>query len=88
MVSPTARKQLEKVHKKEKKKIVTAIRQLESDPFKNRPKADIKKLSGVKKQDDLYRLRSGNYRIIYEVSDDKVWISEIVKRGGAYKFLL
>ena len=87
MVSPVAQKQLEKIQKEQKQKIVDAIRQLGSDPVKSRAKVDIKKLIGIKEQSDLYRLRVGSYRIIYEISEATIWISEIVKRSGAYKFL-
>ncbi len=88
MVSPLARKQLGKIRKDQKQKIVDTIRQLESDPIKSRVKVDIKKLIGIKEQSDLYRLRVGSYRIIYEISETTIWISEIVKRSSAYKFLL
>jgi len=88
MVSPVAKKQLKDLRKDQKQKIIKAIRQLETDPIKKRPKVDIKKLIGIKGQADLYRLRVGSYRVIYEISEDTVWISEIVKRSKAYKFLI
>jgi mRNA-degrading endonuclease RelE of RelBE toxin-antitoxin system len=88
MISPVARKQLNKIRKDQKEKIVNSIRQLESDPFKSRAKVDIKKLIGIRDNLDLYRLRVGNYRITYEISEDSIWISEILKRSAAYKFLL
>ena len=88
MVSPIARKQLDAMKTAQRKNIVESIWALESDPFKSRAKADIKKLSGVKGGADLYRLRVGNHRVIYEVSENKIWITEIVPRGKAYKFLL
>ena len=88
MVSPEAKKQLEELSKDQRQRIIKTIKQLEHDPIKKRPKVDIKKLIGIKGKPDLFRLRVGNYRIIYEVSEETVWISEIVKRGKAYKFLL
>lgn len=88
MVSPIARKQLDKLNKAQKQKIIYVLQELAIDPFTNRTKVDIKKLIGIKDHLDLYRLRVGQYRIIYEVSEDTIWISEIVKRSGAYKFLL
>jgi addiction module RelE/StbE family toxin len=88
MVSPVAKKQLKDLRKDLKQKIIKAIKQLETDPIKKRPKVDIKKLIGIKRQADLYRLRVGSYRVIYEISEDTVWISEIVKRSKAYKFLI
>ena len=87
MVSPVATKQLDAIRKDQKQKIIKAIKHLKIDPTKKRVKVDIKKLIGIKGQTDLYRLRVGNYRVIYEISKDTVWISEIVKRSKAYKFL-
>ena len=88
MVSPVARKQLDKLNKPQKQRIIEALQELASDPFTGRSKVDIKKLIGIKNNVDLYRLRVGQYRIIYEISQDAIWISEIIKRSAAYKFLL
>ena len=88
MVSPVARKQLDKIHKDQIQKIIDTIKQLQADPLTSRPKVDIKKLIGIKDNIELYRLRVGNYRIIYEISENTIWVSEIVKRSSAYKFLL
>ncbi len=48
------------------------------------PFGDIKKLQGYS---NLYRLRIGDYRIIYEVMDDKIIIDAVLPRGEAYKGL-
>lgn len=48
------------------------------------PLGDIKKLKGYT---SLYRLRVGDYRIIYEVNGDKIIIQGILPRGEAYKRL-
>ncbi len=88
MLSQIARKQLEGLRKDTRTRIIGAIRQLEENPVRSRPKADIRKLVGIGGELPLYRLRVGNYRVIYEVSEGKVWISEIVKRSRAYNFLL
>jgi mRNA interferase RelE/StbE len=88
MISPIARKQLDKLNKSQKQKIIDSLQELAIDPFTNRSKVDIKKLIGIKDNMDLFRLRVGQYRIIYEIFENSIWISEIVKRSGAYKFLL
>jgi mRNA interferase RelE/StbE len=54
------------------KKILTAIESLSEDP---RP-SGIEKLSGQ----DKYRIRQGNYRIIYEINDKEVLVV-VVKVG-------
>jgi mRNA interferase RelE/StbE len=33
----------------------------------------------------LRRLRVGNYRVIYSVMDDEVWVLRIGHRGGVYR---
>ncbi len=48
------------------------------------PKGDIKKLKGI---DDVYRLRVGNFRILFEKNDDKlvIIIIDVGNRGQIYK---
>jgi mRNA interferase RelE/StbE len=63
-------------------RIRRAIRSLANEP---RP-AGIKKLIG---HDNLYRLRAGDWRIIFAIEDDRliVLVLEISTRGGAYRDL-
>jgi len=88
MISPEASKQLGDLQADIRANIVCSVKELVDNPIKSRAKADIKKLVKVKGKNSLFRLRVGEYRVIYEVSDGTVWISEIVKRSAAYKFLL
>jgi mRNA interferase RelE/StbE len=85
MLHPGAVKFLEKLEEKEKNRIKDAVRQLEQGPFQGRPGADIKKLKGIKGRHDLFRLRVGEYRVIYAVENETVWITEIFSRGRGYK---
>lgn len=64
------------------KRIRKAIGGLQTDP---RPGGH-KKLTGY---ENLYRLRVGDWRIIYAIEDDKliVLVLEISPRGGAYRDL-
>lgn len=72
-IKPSALKELEAVDsKKDRQRIVRAIRSLAEDP---RP-AGCRKLSGR----DKYRVRSGQYRIIYAVQD-VILVVTIVKVG-------
>jgi len=72
-IKPSALKELESIDsKKDRRRIVRAIRSLAEDP---RP-AGCRKLSGK----DKYRIRCGQYRIIYAVQD-AVLVVTIVKVG-------
>ena len=46
------------------------------------PNGDIKKLKGYTA---AFRLRIGDYRILFEMSADEIYISDILLRGEAYK---
>jgi mRNA interferase RelE/StbE len=54
---------------------------LAADPYAPNPNA--KKLAGL----DGYRLRVGDWRVLYEIEDDRIVIVvlAIKPRGGAYK---
>ncbi len=62
LIKPSAAKELETLPKKDRQRIVTRIRSLSVEP---RP-SGCEKLSGH----DLYRVRQGNYRVLYAVHDD------------------
>lgn len=71
-VKKSAVKELEAIPKKELQKIIKKIRSLASDP---RPEGS-QKLS----HREQYRLRQGDYRIIYSVQDDDSTV-HIIKVG-------
>ena len=72
-VSSTAEKSLNSIPKKDLLKIIEAIKKLAIDPFP----FGSRKLSG---EDKIYRIRQGNYRIIYEV-EGKLLLILILKIG-------
>lgn len=67
LVNPRVEKALSKIDTQMSLRIREAIRSLASDP---RPHG-VKKLKGEEK---AYRMRVGDYRIIYEIYDSKVLI--------------
>lgn len=71
-VKPSAAKELEALPPKDRKRVATKIRGLASEP---RP-AGTEKLSGQEK----YRLRQGNYRVLYSVDDAQLAVV-VVKIG-------
>ena len=68
-------------------RIKNALTELEEDPITSRPKADIKKLSGTKGRKHAYRLRVGDYRVVYDVDKKKVYITLIFPREKDYQEL-
>lgn len=79
VVEKRAEKFIMKLPRQEKEKVLRAIYQL---PEGN----DIKELKG-KKNMGLYRLRLGNYRIIYRLDNGKliVCVIDAGNRGDIYK---
>ena len=62
------------------------LEELEVDPFRPRPKADIKncgKHHGV----IFYRLRVGDLRAVYVVERDEVKVTDIFRRGRGYRWI-
>lgn len=71
-IKSSAAKELKKIPKKDRLRIVAKIKDLSVDP---RP-LGCQKLSG----EDKYRLRQGNYRILYQIKDHVLTVY-IVKIG-------
>jgi mRNA interferase RelE/StbE len=78
-VSPAARKQLRRIDAATQQRIVTAFRALGTDP---RP-AGYRALKGQ----DLYRIRVGDYRVLYAIHDDvlEVLVVKIGHRRDVYR---
>jgi mRNA interferase RelE/StbE len=72
LIKPSAIKELEALPTKDRRKIITRIEGLASEP---RPHG-CEKLSGL----DQYRVRQGDYRVVYSVDDD-VKVALVVKVG-------
>ena len=72
LIKPSAAKDLEALPKQDRRRIVAKITSLSTDP---RPPG-CEKLSGH----DQYRIRQGNYRILYEIQDSAL-VVVVVKVG-------
>jgi len=77
-LSNKAEKQFERYKGPVKAKLLDVLLGLEEEP----PRGDIKRL--VNGSAD-YRLRSGGFRILYDILDGKIIVERIVTRGHAYK---
>jgi mRNA interferase RelE/StbE len=79
-LSKSVEKQLEDIPKSDLKKIFQRIDKLSSNPFPS----GYEKLKGI---EDLYRVRQGDYRVIYSVFEKKllVLILKIGHRREVYR---
>lgn len=80
--SSASRKELKKLPREVLKRVVQKIEELSENPYS--PYLDIKKLAGSM---DEYRLRVGDYRIIYSIENNKLYIFviTIAHRKDVYK---
>jgi len=69
-------KDLRKIESKMQTRILEAIEKL-----KDNLSGDVKKLTNFSPE---YRLRVGNYRVLFEIEDNKIIIHEIKHRGKVY----
>ena len=80
---PDVRSYLDELEDSDQDRCEESLKKLSDEPFRSRPKCDIKKLKGRDKT--MYRLRVGNHRFEYFVEEDKVWIAEAFKRERRYR---
>lgn len=73
-ITKTAIKNVKKLDSPTRDRILSSINKL---PF-----GDVKKLQGY---DNYYRLRVGDFRVIYSLDDETITISAVLPRGEAYK---
>ena len=71
---PSVRKFVLRLQPKEQKRVLNAAYKL--------PDGDVKPLSGRRGE---YRLRIGDWRIIFEYRGDTIFVMEIDNRGEAYR---
>lgn len=85
LLSKIAINQLDSLPKDMRYRVKKALYAL-SDAEKSRI-LDTKKLKGVNGRENLFRLRIGNYRVIYFEDVKSFKIIQIIPRGKGYKWL-
>ena len=81
VINKSAAKELQDIPgRKDRQRLVERIRRLVENP---RPMG-AEKLSGTR---DKYRIRQGNFRVLYEIEDDVliVYVVKIAERKDAYR---
>ena len=77
VISPKAAKYLKRLNEPQKGRIIRALEQLAKEP----PQGDIKSMVGR----DGYRLRVGDYRVLFDIIDNEIAVHEIGSRGQIYR---
>lgn len=80
LLAPPVERQLKSLTESVQKRIVKRLKSLRENP---RPQG-VKKLTG---EEDIYRIREGDYRIIYTIEDKEliVLVVKIGNRKGVYR---
>jgi mRNA interferase RelE/StbE len=78
LLRPVAMKYLERLGKQDKGRIKAAFEDLSKEP----PEGDIRPITGRK---GYFRLRIGDFRALYRVEDDTIFVTNIDPRGQIYK---
>ncbi len=86
LISESARDELYSLEEGTESRIKRSFGALKENPFRRRSGADIKKLEGSANP-ALYRLRVGEYRIVYSIMEQEVRITKIIHRGRGYDWL-
>ncbi len=77
VLSPKAAKTLKRLNEPQKGRIINALKQLAQDP----PEGDIKSLVGRYG----FRLRVGDYQLLFDIIDNQIAVHDIGLRGQIYK---
>jgi mRNA interferase RelE/StbE len=79
LIKKSAAKELEAIPRKDRERIISRIQALGSDP---RPLGS-EKFAG----DEKYRIRQGDYRVLYQIEDDAVLVVvvKVAHRREAYR---
>jgi len=77
-IRKSAIRDLKKIDRKDKEKIHSGISELKKFPAVS----DVKKLTNF---EPSYRLRVGDYRILFDVSENMIEIGRILHRKDSYK---
>jgi mRNA interferase RelE/StbE len=86
MLSPDARKYLDRLDDRRARNIRKHLKELEKDPFKPRAACDIDIVAGSSRP-PMYRLRMGEFRAVYFVEEQAVFVTDLFpkKRDSAYR---
>ncbi len=86
LISENAKAFFYSLEEKVQKRIKIAFSKLKENPYQKRSGVDIKKLEGSFNP-KLFRLRIGDYRLVYSIVEKEIRITNIIHRNKGYKWL-
>ncbi|MCK5291080.1 MAG: type II toxin-antitoxin system RelE/ParE family toxin [Thermoplasmata archaeon] len=85
LVSQTARKQLRILEEGTRERVKKGLIEIRDDPTHSRPKAEVNRLKGPRR--DYFRLRVGDYRVVYTIEESEILVVRIFHRSSGYSWL-
>jgi len=82
LVSKTFQRKFQQLQKNFQNQIRKSLKELQNDPYTSRSNCDIKSLTDTRPK--KYRLRVGNYRVIYIIENKEVKVIDLIKREVGY----
>lgn len=82
LVSRTFQRDFQQLPTDLQKQIRNSLKEIQNDPYTSRSRCDIKQLKDTKPK--KYRLRVGEYRIIYLIEKNEVKVVTLLKREVGY----
>jgi len=85
LVSKTFQRKFQQLQKNFQNQIRKSLKELQNDPYSSRSNCDIKSLTDTHPK--KYRLRVGNYRVIYIIEKKDIKVIDLIKREVGYNRL-
>ena len=85
LISTTFQRKFYKIQKDFQNKVRKSLAELQNDPYTSRSACDVKALKDTHPK--KYRLRVGDYRVIYIVEQKEVKVIDLLKRETGYSRL-
>jgi len=82
LISKTFQRKFQQLQKNFQNQIKKSLKELQNDPYTSRTNCDIKSLKDTRPK--KYRLRVGNYRVIYIIENKEVKVIDLIKREVGY----
>jgi mRNA-degrading endonuclease RelE of RelBE toxin-antitoxin system len=82
LVSKTFQRKFQQLQKNLQNQIRKSLKELGYDPYTSRSNCDVKPLTDT--HPTKYRLRVGNFRVIYLVENKEVKVIDLIKREPRY----